>query len=188
MQELAFEIKRNGVKIGDGLVSYRPSRGVDFLNSTLAELTNSNDTRLVLAALDPSVDSLTANAIPFPIPDSPFTLIFGFLGDAIPATNVWAAFESVHVEILEPLAQHPALPIPNNKFEYEKDGIHLAVVANMGFIITWKHLSCILGGLIGFMTGTPEHYQRLICNVMFAGLGNVGLASVWYQSPGPEVT
>lgn len=188
MQELSFEMKKDGVKIGDGLVSYRPPRGLQSASSTLANLTSSNDTRLLLAATDPSVHAVTANVIPFRIPDSPFILNFVFLGDAIPITNVWAAFEGAHVEILGPLTRHAASPIPDDVFEYTLDGILITVVANKGIIITWKQLSWVLGGMYGFMTGTPEHYQRLMCDVVFVGHGSVGSAAVGYHRPSLEVT
>ncbi|KAL9072406.1 MAG: hypothetical protein Q9161_003576 [Pseudevernia consocians] len=188
MQELSFEIIIDGTKVGDGLVSYHPSHGLQSANSPLANLTNSNDTRLLLAATDPSIKSLTANAIPFRIPDTPFTLVFGFLGLAIPISKVSVAFDGAYLDIISPLAQHPASPIPGNRFEYEKDGVRFIVLANEGNIMTWKQLSWVLGGMYTFMDGTPEHYQVLACHIVFVGHGNVGVASVGYNPPGLEVT
>ena len=188
MQELSFEIIIDGTKIGDGLAPNHPSRGLQSANSPLSNLTNSNDTRLLLAGTDPSRKSLTANAIPFRIPDTPFTLVFGFLGPAIPISNVWVAFEGAYLHISSPLIQHPASPITGDRFEYEKDGIHIIVLANEGIIMTWKQLSWVLGGIYSFMVGTPEHYQVLACHIVFVGHGNVGVASVGYNPPSLEVT
>lgn len=188
MQELSFEIMSDGTKMGDGLVSYYPSHGLQSANSMLANLTNANHTGVLLPATDPSLTSLTANAIPFRIPDTPFTLFFDFLGDAIPISKVWAAFEGAHSDIVGPLAQHPASPIPGERFEYVKEGVRITVLANRAIVVTWKQLSWVLGGIHNFMTGTPEHYQPLACDVVFTGHGNVGFALVRYYAPSLEVT
>ena len=188
MQELSFEIMNDRTKIGDGLVSYRPSLSPQSADSTPANLTNSNDTRVLLAAMDRSIDPSTADSIPYPIPESPFTLFFEFFGNAIPRSNVWAAFEGIYLDIFDSLSQHPASPISGNRFEYAKDGVRITVLVNKGVIITWKQLSWILGGMYGFMTGTPEHYQHLTCDVVFIGHGSVGFASIGYLTPSLEVT
>ena len=64
MQELSFEIMEDGTRIGDGLVSYYPSLSLGFADSTSANLTNPNDTKVVLAAMDRSIDLSTADPIP----------------------------------------------------------------------------------------------------------------------------
>ena len=188
MQELSFQIIEGGTKMGDGLVSYHPSPGLQSANSTLVNLTNSNDTTLLLATNDPSVNSLTANAIPFRIPDTPFILEFGFLGRAIPISNVHSAFAGAHSDIINPLAQHPTSPIPGDRFDYEKDGVRIIVLADKEIIMTWKQLSWVLGGIYSFMSGTPERYRILACHIEFIGHGNVGVASVGYSPPSLEVT
>lgn len=188
MQELSFEVFTDGTKMGDGLVSYHASRGLRPENPVLANLTSSNHSGLLLPATDPSLNSPTANDIPFRIPGTPFTLIFGYLGNAIPISSVWAAFEGAYSEIAGPLAQHPADSIPGDRFKYDEEGIHITVLANRGIIITWKQLSWILNGLYAFMIGIPEHYQLLMCDIVFAGHGNVGFAAVWFYPPSPEVT
>lgn len=187
-QELSFEIINDGTKIGEGLVTYHRSPGLQSANSMLANLTNSNDTRLISAATDPSINLLTTDPIPFPIPDTPFTLIFGFLSQAIPTPSVEAAFEGVHSEIFGSVAEHPTSRIPGDRFEYDKDFVHIIVVANQGIWMTWKQLSWVLGGLYGFMTGTPEHCQILACDIVFTGHGNIGFAAVGYYPPSLEVT
>lgn len=187
MQELSFDIVKDGTKIGDGLVSYHPSRGLQSGSSMLPNLTNSNDTGLLLPATNPSLKSMTANAIPFPIPDTPFVLVFDFLGDTVPILNVWAAFEGAHSQIVHPLGEHPASPIPGGLFEYNKESIHITVLANRGIAITWQQLSWVLGGMFGFITGTPEHYQEMICDIVFIGHGTVGFASLEYLPPRMEV-
>lgn len=187
MQELSFEIMTDGTRIGDGLVSYNPSLSLQFADSTLANLTNPNDTGiLLLTATDRSIS--TADPIPYPIPDTPITLIFDFFGNAIPTSNVHAAFEGVYLAIFDSLSRHPDSPISSDGFEYEKDGVLIKVLASKGVVITWKQLSGILGGLYGFMTGTPEHYQHLKCFIVFLGHYSVGTAAVGYLIPSLELT
>ncbi len=188
MQELSFQIIEGGTKMGDGLVSHHPFPDLQSANSTLANLTNSNDTTLLLATNDPSVKSLTANPIPFRIPDTPFTLEIGFLGHAIPMSNVHSAFAGAHSDIINPLAQHPTSPVPGDRFDYEKDGVRIIVLADKGIVMTWKQLSWVLAGIYSFMSGTPEHFRLLACHIEFIGHGNVGVASVGYSPPSLEVT
>ena len=88
--------------------------------------------------------------------------------------------------IFDALTRYPASPISSDGFEYEKDGVHIAVLASKGDVITWKQLSCILGGLYGFMTGTPTHFQHLMCGIVFVGSYRVGLASI--SAPSMQVT
>lgn len=96
MQELGFEISTSGTRIGEGLVSYRPSRGPQSGNAAIANVTKANGTELLPPPTDPSLNAPKAGAIRFRVPDTPFTLIFGFFGDAIPVSEVWAAFEGAH--------------------------------------------------------------------------------------------
>ena len=180
MQELSFEIVNSGTKLGDGLVSYHPSHSLQPLNSTWANETNANDTGVLLPATNPSRDSSTANVIPFPVPNTSLTLLFGFLGNAIPIPRVWAAFEGVHAQIFRPLARHPASPIPDDRFEYNKRGVRIIVFANHGRNLTWQQLSWVMAGMYDFMAGEPEHYQRLTCDVVLADQGSVAFASVYY--------
>lgn len=187
MQELSFEIIKDGTKIGDGLVSYHPSLGLESGDSMPPKMTNANNTGLLLPATDHSLSSMTANVIPFPIPDTPFTLMFGFLGDAIPISNVWAAFEGAHAQIISPLGEHPASPVPGGLFEYDKENVRISVLAGRGIVMTWKQLSWVLGGIYGFMAGTPEHYQLLTCEIVFVGHASVGFASVDYYPASLEV-
>lgn len=186
MQELSFEIIKDGTKIGEGLVSYYLSLSLQLANSTLANLTNPNDTGVLLPAMDRSIS--TPSPIPYPIPSTPFTLIFYSFGNTIPMSNVCTAFEGVHNDILDELVHRPASPISGGRFEYEKYGVHITVRASKDVTITWKDLSSFLGGLYGFMTGTPEHYQHLKCFIVFLERYSVGLASVHYQRPGLDVT
>lgn len=181
MQELSFEIIEDGTKTGEGLVSYRPSRRPQFRDPTLINLTNADDTKLPLAPTDPLLIALRANTIPFRIPDTPFALIFDVLGDAIPILSVWAAFDGARSQIISPLGQHPSSPIPNDQFEYEEESVRITVLPDKEIIMTWKQLSWILGGMYAFMTGAPEHYQLLTCDIEFVGHGKVGSASVWYS-------
>lgn len=187
MQELSFEIIKDGTKIGDGLVSYFPSLSLQSADSTLANLTNPNNTGVLLAAMDRSIS--TAYPVPYPIPSTPFTLLFDSFGNKIPTSKVHAAFEGAHVDILDSLVQHPTSPISGGRFEYEKGGVRIAVQASKGVNITWKNLSVVLGGLYGFMTGTPDHYQHLTCGIVFSDRYRVGLASVtYYLIPSLDVT
>ena len=189
MQELAFEIIENGTRVGEGLVSYRPSRGIQSQDFSMVNLKNANDTTLLVAPTDLSLDTPTANAIHFQIPNTPFKLIFGFLGDAIPvSSDVWTAFEGAHSQIVGSLGRHPASPIPGERFEYSQRGVRITVLVNRGTTMTWKQLSWVLGGMYGFMMGKPEHYQLLTCEISFTGHGNVGFASVWYYPPRLQVT
>ena len=185
MQELSFEIITDGTRIGDGLVSYYPSLSLQFADSTLANLTNPNDTGVLSAAMDRSIP--TADPIAYPIPNSPFTLVFDFFGNTIPTSNVCAAFEGVYLAIFDSLSQHPASPISIHGFEYEKDGVRITVLASKGVVITWQQLSCILGGLYGFMSEKPEHYQHLTCGIVLVDRYSVGLASIGYVTPRLEV-
>ena len=187
MQELSFEIIKGETTIGDGLVSYRPLRGLQSGPSTLANLTNLNRTGLLLSATDPSLDTPTLNGIPYRIPDTPFTLNFRYFGAAIPSSKVSAAFEGAHSEIVGFLAQHPDSPIPTIGFDYFRQGVLITVLAYSAIIMTWTQLSSILGGMYGFMMGTPEHYQILACDVLFIGRGSVGVASVAFP-PSLKVT
>ena len=187
MQELSFDIIKDGTKIGDGLVTYHPSRVIQFESSMLPNLTNSNDTGFLLPATDPSLKSKTADIIPFRIPDTPFTLMFDFLGHAIPILNVWAAFEGAHSEIASPLGEHSASHIPGGLFAYSKENLHITVLATGGIGITWKQLSWVLSGMFAFITGMPEHYQVLTCDIVFIGYGTLGYASLGYSPSRMEV-
>ncbi len=187
MQELLFEVLKDGTKTGEGLISYHPSHGIQSRDPTPAPK-NTNDTKLLLALTDPSIDTQTGNAFHFPIPNTPFILIIGFLGDAIPISGVWAAFEGAHTQIIGPLGQHPSSPIPGERFEYGEQGVRITVLVKRGTIMTWKQLSWVLGGMYGFITGAPGHYQLLTCEISFTGHGMVGFASVWYYPPSLQVT
>ena len=129
-----------------------------------------------------------ANAIHFRIPNTPFKLVFGFFGDLIPVLEVSAAFEGAHLQILGPLGQHPASPIPGDRFVYGRSGVRISVIVNKSTVMTWRQLSTVLGGLYGFMVGPPEHFQLLTCEIAFTGHGNMGFASVWYYPPSLQVT
>lgn len=188
MQELSFEIIHGETTMGDGLVTYRPLRGLQSGQSTLANLTNLNSTGLLLSATDPSLYTPTVNGILYPIPDTPFTLSFRFFGVAIPTSNVSAAFEGAHSEILGFLVRDPDSPIPPIGFDYFREAVLITVTAYSVIIMTWTQLSAVLGGMYGFMMGTPEHYQVLACDVLCTGHGSVGLASILYYPPSPKVT
>ena len=188
MQELSFEIIQGEMTIGDGLVSYRPLRGLESGHSTLANLTNLNRTGLLLSATDPSLYLPTVNGIRYPIPDTPFTLNFRFFGAAIPISKVSAAFEGAHSQIIGFLAQEPDSPIPHVGFDYFRQGVRITVSTYSVITMTWTQLSSVLGGMYGFMMGTPEHYQVLACDVLFRGRGSVGLASISDYPREPKVT
>ena len=188
MQELSFEIIHGETTIGDGLVTYRPLGELQSGQSTLANLTNPNSTGLLLSATDPSLYTPTVNGILYPIPGTPFTLSFRFFGVAIPTSNVSAAFEGAHSEILGFLVRDPYSPIPPVGFDYFQEAVSITVTAYGVIIMTWTQLSAVLGGMYGFMMGTPEHYQVLACDVLCTGHGSVGLASISYFPPSPKVT
>ena len=188
MQELSFEITQGGTTIGDGLVSYRPRHGLGSGNSTPANLTNLNRTGLLLSATDPSLYTPTVNGIFYRIPNTPFTLNFRFFGAAIPISNVSAAFEGAHSQILGSLAQDPDSPIPVLGFDYFLQGVRITVSTYSVMTMTWTQLSSVLGGMYGFMMGTPERYQVLACDVLFIGRGSVGLASISNYPRKPKVT
>ena len=188
MQELSFEIIQGETTIGDGLVSYRPLRGLESGRSTLANLTNPNRTGLLLSAADPSLYTPTVNGIFYPIPNTPFTLNFRFFGAAIPVANVSAAFEGADFQIIGSLAQDPDSPIPLVGFDYFRQGVRITVSTYSVITMTWTQLSSVLGGMYGFMMGTPEHYQVLACDVLFIGRGSVGLASISDYPRKPKVT
>ena len=181
LQELSFEIAKDATKVGEGFVSYLPSHSFQSGHLLPVNPTDANDTNFQLARTDPSLNASTVNAIHFKVPDTPIKLIFGFFGDALPSHDVWAAFEGAHSQIVRPLAQHPGSPIPGERFEYRGSNIHITVLANKGTIMTWTQLSWILGGVYGFMTGRPERYQLLTCEISQLNRGNVGFASVWYD-------
>lgn len=187
MQELSFEIIIDRTTVGEGLVTYRPFRGLRSGDPTLLASTTAKNTKRPLAPTETALRAPTANGIHFRIPETPFTLVFGFLGDAIPTSDVWAAFEGAHSQILGPLTQHPASPIPGDRFEYTTHGVRITVLEREGAVMTWMRLSWVLGGIYGFMTGPPERYQLLTCEILFRGRGSVGYASVWYYPPGLEV-
>lgn len=188
MQELSFEIIQGETVIGDGLVSYRPLRGLGSGHSTLANLTNLNRTGLLLSATDPSLYTPTVNNIFYPIPGTPFILNFRFFGAAIPISNVSAAFEGAHSQILGFLARDPDAPIPRVGFEYFLQSVRITVSTYTLTTMTWTQLSSVLGGMYGFMMGTPGYYQVLACDVLFIGRGSVGLASISYLSRSPKGT
>lgn len=188
MQELSFEIIMVGTKIGEGFVIYHPSHGFQSRESTPVNPENANDTTLLLAPTDPSLNTSTANAIHFKIPNTPFKLIIGFLGDAIPGSNVFAVFEGAHLRIIGPLGHFPTHPIPGERFEYNEADVRITVLAKPGVLMTWKQLSWVLGGMYGFMAGPPEHNQLLTCEISFPSHGMVGYASVWYYPPSLQVT
>ena len=187
-QELSFEIIQGETTIGDGLVSYRPLRGLESGHSTLANLTNLNRTGLLLSATDPSLYTPTVNGIYYRIPGTPFTLNFRFFGAAIPSSNVSAAFEGAHSQILDFLARDPDSPIPHIGFDYFREGVRITVSTYSVMTMTWTQLSSVLGGMYGFMMGTPERYQVLACDVLFIGRGSVGLASISNYPPRSKVT
>ena len=188
MQELSFEIIQGETVIGDGLVSHRPLPGLGSGRSTLANLTNLNSTGLLLSATDPSLYTPTVNGIRYPIPNTPFTLNFRFFGATIPISNVSAAFEGAHSQILGFLARHPDSPIPVVGYEYFLQSVRITVSTYTMTTMTWTQLSTVLGGMYGFMMGTPEYYQVLACDVLFIGRGSVGLASISYYPLRPKVT
>lgn len=188
MQELSFEITIDATRVGEGLVSYRPSRSSSSRDPPPASMKDANDTKFLSALPDPSPNASAVNAIHFRIPNTPFKLIFGFLGDAIPRTEVGAAFEGALSQIVDHLGQRPDSPIPGERFEHREEYIRITVLEKPGTAITYKQLSWVLGGMYGFMTGNPEHYQLLTCEISFIGHGNIGFASVWYYPPNLQVT
>ena len=178
MQELSFEIIQDGTMIGDGLVSYRPVRGLQSGYLTPANLTDLNRTGLLLSATDPSLYKPTVNGILYPIPNTPFTLNFRFFGATIPISNVSAAFEGAHSQILGFQVRDPDSHVPLTGFDYFRNRVRITVSTYSVVTMTWTQLSSVLGGMYGFMMGTPEHYQVLACDVLFIGRGSVGLASI----------
>ena len=182
MQELSFQIINDGILIGEGLISYRPPRR---LRSRDPSTGNLKGTELLVLPTGPSLNVSTLNAIPFRIPGTSFKLFFGFLGDAIPAERVWAAFEGAHSEIIVPLGQRPSSPIDGARFDYIEQGVRITVLVNIGRIITWKQLSWVLGGMYGFITTPPGHYQLLTCEIANLGNAKLGFASMWYYPPVP---
>ena len=165
----------------------------DFLNDTsilLLGATNTTGSNSLPSPTPSTFDlfSSRANAIHFRIPNTPFKLIFGFFGDLIPVSEVSAAFEGAHLQIVGPLGQHPNSPIPGDRFEYGRSGVRISVIVNRETVMTWRQLSTVLGGLYGFMTGPPEHIQLVTCEISFTGRGNMGFASVWYYPPRLQVT
>ena len=182
MQELAFQIINDGVLIGEGLISYHPPRRIRSRDPTTENL---KGTELLVLPTDPSLNGSTLNAIPFRIPGTPYKLFFGFLGDPIPAERVWAAFEGAHSKIIMPLGERPASPIPGERFDYIEQDVRITVLVNIGRVMTWKQLSWVLGGMYGFITTTPGHYQLLTCEIANLGNAKLGFASMWYYPPAP---
>ncbi|KAM0797288.1 hypothetical protein BDR22DRAFT_965503 [Usnea florida] len=133
MQELSFEIIQDRTTIGDGLVSYRPVRGLQPGQLMPADLTNLNGTGLLLSATDPSLYKPTVNGILYPIPNTSFTLNFRFFGTTIPISNVSAAFEGAHSQILGSLAREPDSPIPLNGFDYVGNGVRISISDTLGY-------------------------------------------------------
>ena len=183
MQELSFDIIKAGMKIGYGLVAYYRSHSLRYRDPTLANRKNTDDKKLLLVHTDPSLDVPTANAIHFRVPNTPFILVVSYLSDAIPSLEVLAAFEGSHSQILASLSGQPTSPIPGSRYMYSEKGVQITVVAIRGIFMTWKQLSWILGGMYGFMSGPPEHYQILFCEISSASQGSVGYASVSYLPP-----
>ena len=167
-----------------------PSNSLNDTSILLLGATNTTDSNFLPSPTPLSFDLFgsRANAIHFQIPNTPFKLIFGFFGDLIPVSEVSAAFEGAHLQILGPLGQHPTSPIPGDQFVYGRSGVRISVLVNKTTVMTWRQLSTVLGGLYGFMVGPPEHFQLLTCEVSFTGHGKMGYASVWYYPPRLQVT
>ena len=91
LQELSFEIIVNAIRVGEGLVLYRPAGGFISQYPPPASLKDANDTKVVLALTNPSLNASTVNGIHYQIPNTLFKLKFGFFGDPIPTSEVWTA-------------------------------------------------------------------------------------------------
>ena len=171
MQALTFEVTKGGDRVGEGFVLYRP-----------------DPPRLSLKArAAPSLELSPVNSTHYRIPNSNTKLVFGFFGDIIPEPVVSSAFEGAHSQIIYPLSLYPGLPIPHNRFDYVLLGVRITVLVNQRTTMTWEQLSCVLGGLYGFMVGPPKHNQLLTCEIFDIGHGAKGYASVWYSPPSVQV-
>ena len=180
MESLTLEIFKGGDRVGEGFVLYRP-------DAPLLNLKDPNEIELLVARAAPSLDLSTVNSTHYIIPHTNTKLVFGFFGDAIPDPDVSSAFEGAHSQIVYYLSLNPDLPIPHNRFDYSRSGVRITVLAKKRTTMTWKQLSQILGGLYGFMNGSPEHKQALTCEIFEVNHGTKGYASVWYNPPSVEV-
>ena len=171
MQALTFEVSKGGDRVGEGFVLYRP-----------------DPPRLSLKArAAPSLELSPVNSTHYRIPNTNTKLVFGFFGDIIPEPAVSSAFQGAHSQIIYPLSLYPGLPIPHNRFDYILFGVRITVLVNQRTTMTWEQLSCVLGGLYGFMVGPPKHNQLLTCEIFDIGHGAKGYASVWYNPPNVQM-
>ena len=180
MQALTFEISKGGDRMGEGFVLYRP-------DPPLLSLKDANERGRLVARAAPSLSLSTVNATHYRIPNTDTNLVFGFFGDAIPDLDVSSAFQGAHARIVYQLSLNPDLPIPHNRFDYSRSGVRITVLAKQRTTMTWQNLSQILGGLLGFMQGPPEHLQILTCEVYEVNDGKKGYASIWYNPTSIQV-
>lgn len=174
-QLLTCEITSRGIgSVGFASVWYYPQR----LQVTKRVLPNT----AVSSPLDPNAGGLN----PFPVPNTPVTLFFRYLGTPIPARELEDAILAALDQIDPSYREHGADPVPGNHFFRTLEGVGITVVANVPLVMSWIQLHSIVWGLLLFVTGADggnDRHRVLNFDANDVRMGNLAYGSLRYGAP-----
>ena len=123
----------------------------------------------------------------FPIPGTPITLEFSFIGStAISPIDLSATLTSA-LQIIEPhLKREGAQAIPESEWMYRDSmsNVCFGVAVSSRFTLSWQQLSWVIIGLLHWMTGPGlSDCKNLNVRIEVVGQGVVGIGSVFRTPP-----
>ena len=163
---LVFEIDIKGARrgrVGFGTIQYGRPRPTNVETRCLSgNLADSTIVRLSVNASSLRPGLAVSVPIPYPVPDTPITLLFHILGFSIPPVYANAALTSALRMIQIHVNHHPDRPIPNDRWERRGaiDQVWITVAADNGNRISWQDLSNVLAAVLRFMTEAGADHCR----------------------------
>ena len=123
----------------------------------------------------------------FPIPGTPITLEFSFIGStALSPVDLSATLTSA-LQIIEPhLKREGAQAIPESEWVYRDSmsNVCFGVAISPRFTLSWQQLSWVIIGLLHWMTGPGlSDCKNLNARIEIIGQGVVGIGSVFRTPP-----
>ncbi|KAL9064766.1 MAG: hypothetical protein Q9161_008655, partial [Pseudevernia consocians] len=146
-ENLGFDVRdENGGTIGYGNLLATPVYGIDTVNEKPSPRTSPpiNSTHLQLPPPTPPEPR------PWPIPNTTLTLLFTYMGAALPADEVNAAIGSARHRVAPAILTVPDSPIAADGFETHVGTVQVSVAPYQGCSVSWAQLGQVLTGLEGF--------------------------------------
>ena len=162
---LVFEIDIKGARrgrVGFGTILYARPGPTNVETRALSG--NLGDGTIVQQSVNASLRPglRVSEPIPYPVPDTPITLLFHALGLSIPSIYVKAALTSALRAIQIHVNHHPNMPIPNDRWERQGaiSKVSITVVADNGNKLSWQDLNNVLAAVLRFMTEDGKSHCR----------------------------